>query len=100
MTDAKVSGLIGLANRARKLSGGAFAVQQCVHRGRAKLVLLDESASENTKDSFKKLCQRQGVPLRSLPAGELEKILGHPNKCAAITDENFASPLINSLSSF
>ena len=100
MTDSKVYGLIGLARRARKLISGAFAVQKCILSGKARLVLLDAGASRNTKDDFIKLCSKQGVPLRALPAGELEKLLGDAKKCAAITDENFASPLKEELSSF
>ncbi|MBQ6645891.1 MAG: ribosomal L7Ae/L30e/S12e/Gadd45 family protein [Clostridia bacterium] len=97
MPDTRIDGLIGLANRARKLTSGAFAVQKCIKSGKALLVLLDEGASLNTRSDLTGLCEKARVPLRLLPAGELERILGDYRICAALTDVNFARPLIERL---
>ena len=97
MLDSRCAGLIGLANRARKLISGAFAVQKCLKGGKAALVLLDEGAGPNTREELTALCEKTNVPIRLLPAGELERILGEYKICAALTDTNFARPLIDSL---
>ncbi len=95
---SRARGLIGLAARARKLQSGAFAVEKCLKSGKAKLVLLDEGASENTVKQFVGLCRRASVPIALLARGELGDILNSAKICAVISDENFAGPLLNELS--
>ncbi len=98
MNDSRMYGLLGFANRARQLVSGTFAVEKCVKQGKARLVLLDETASRNTQDAIAALCAGRAVPLRKLPEGALEKILGDCRICAAVTDENFVAPLLKELS--
>ena len=54
---------IGLCQRAGKARSGAFAAENAIRSGKAKLVLLEEGASEATKTHYEHLCAAHGVPL-------------------------------------
>ncbi|MBQ2202376.1 MAG: ribosomal L7Ae/L30e/S12e/Gadd45 family protein [Clostridia bacterium] len=54
---------IGLCRRAGKAKSGAFAAENAIRSGKAKLVLLEEGASEATKTHYEHLCAAHGVPL-------------------------------------
>ena len=54
---------IGLCMKAGKAQSGAFAVETAIRAGKAKLVLLEESASPATKETYERLCAAHGVPL-------------------------------------
>ena len=56
MQKAKVLSYIGLATRARKSVSGEFSVENSVRKGKAKLVVVSEEASENTKKKIRSLC--------------------------------------------
>ena len=45
----KVFSLLGLAMKARQLVSGEFQTQEAVKQQNAKLVIISEDASENTK---------------------------------------------------
>lgn len=55
---------IGLCQRAGKAQSGAFAAEQAIRNGKAKLVLLEESASDATKEHYARMCGSRGIPLR------------------------------------
>ena len=57
MQKAKVLSYIGLATRARKSVSGEFSVENSVRKGKAKLVVVSEEASENTKKKIRSLCE-------------------------------------------
>ena len=63
MQKAKVLSYIGLATRARKSVSGEFSVENSVRKGKAKLVVVSEEASENTKKKIRSLCEYYKVPL-------------------------------------
>lgn len=62
MTD-RLYNAIGLCQRAGKAQSGAFAAEKAIRAGKAKLVLLEETASEATKTHYEQLCAAHGVPL-------------------------------------
>lgn len=49
MTNKKILGLIGLSARARKVSFGADSVETQAKKGKVKLFIIAEDASERTK---------------------------------------------------
>ena len=53
---------IGLSMKAGKVKSGAFAAENTIRAGKAKLVLLEETASEATKTHYEHLCAAHGVP--------------------------------------
>ncbi len=62
MTD-RLYNAIGLCQRAGKAQSGAFAAEKAIRAGKAKLVLLEETASEATKTHYEQLCAAHGIPL-------------------------------------
>ena len=55
--------------KAGKAQSGAFAVEKTIRAGKAKLVILEETASEATKARYEQLCASHGVPLLMISAG-------------------------------
>ena len=53
---------IGLCMKAGKAQSGAFAAEQAIKNGRAKLVLLETSASDVTKEHYARMCETRGIP--------------------------------------
>ena len=89
MQNRKVWGYLGLAARAGKAVSGSFCVERSVRRRRAKLVIVSQEASENTKKTFRDLCTYYKVPLYIFgTSDELGKTLGKEFRMlAAIEDE-------------
>lgn len=54
---------IGLCMKAGKAQSGAYAAEKAIRTGKAKLVLLEESASPATKETYERICAAHGVPL-------------------------------------
>ena len=60
MTD-KIKGMLGLANRAGRLIKGEQMVLDAIRSGKARIVLVAEDASDNTKKLFSDKCSYYGV---------------------------------------
>lgn len=58
----KILLMSGMARRMRKISSGGFITEKSIKNGTAKLVIIAEDASENTKKSIKDLCTFRNVP--------------------------------------
>ena len=59
----------------------------------AKLVMLDESASENTKKQWRDACSFRNIPLIRIRA--MGSAIGKPARMvAAVTDEGFSAMII------
>ena len=87
--DRKTSA-IGFAMKAGKVQSGDFIAEKLLRAGKAKLLLLDEAASDNTSEKYRALCESRGVAL--LRVGELGLWIGKPGRMtAAVTDEHFAA---------
>jgi len=90
---------LGLAMRAGKLATGEEAVLNAIRSGDAKLVIMAEDASENTRKKFNDKCNSYEVPL--LTVGDREQLGGSIGKEArvlvAVTDGGFANMLRKSL---
>ena len=95
MINNKILGLIGLAARARKVCFGADSVEERVNKKKVKLLIIAEDASERTKDKFKKIAEKENVPL--IINGEIEilsKAIGKSNKAIiGIEDINLSSEI-------
>ena len=53
----KVISLLGLAERAGKIASGEFAAEKAVKTGKARLIIVAEDASDNTKRKFSDMCK-------------------------------------------
>ena len=100
---AKLSGMLGFAAKARRLIVGTELVCDALCRGKTKyLVVVSESASDNTKKRLKNHCENTGAQMVFVPLDE--KTLGHSigRKNAsvatvAVTDHNMAKAIRNIL---
>lgn len=92
-TDAKLNNSIGLAMKAGKIASGDFSVEKAVRSGTAKLVMLDESASENTKKQWRDAWQLQKHSADKNPCnGQCDRKTCQ--NVAAVTDEGFSAMII------
>ena len=87
MTD-RLYNAIGLCMKAGKAKSGAFAAENTIKAGRAKLVLLEEGASEATKTHYEQMCAAHGVPLVYVET--VGRAIGKDSRIVmAVTDPNF-----------
>lgn len=95
MINNKILGLIGLAARARKVCFGADMVEERTNKKKVKLLIIAENASIRTKDKFKKLAEKENVPI--IIKGEIEilsKAIGKSNKAIiGIEDTNLSNEI-------
>lgn len=85
-------GVIGLAARARGIVIGTNQVLEAIRGGKAKLVLIAEDVSDNTKKNLtdKAKFYSARTEFIDISAEELGKAVGHNNTAAiAFTDINF-----------
>ena len=81
--------------KAGKVVSGEFSTEKAVKTGAAKLVVVAESASGNTRKKFSNSCAYYQVPLYFLgEKEELGRAIGKEFRASlAVTDENFASAI-------
>ena len=63
MAQNRVYGMIGMAMKAGKVASGEFATEKAVKSGKAALVIVSDTASENTKKKFQNMCDYYKVPI-------------------------------------
>ena len=95
MNENKIYGYLGLAARGRKVVSGEFMTEKAVKEGSARLVILAEDASDNTKKMFGNMCEFYQVPLYTMSNKEL---LGHAigkqiRASLAVTDDGLAKAI-------
>lgn len=95
----KVTALLGLARRARKVASGAEAVDWAVKRHAARLILSATDASANSVAKSRSAAARVGVAwMQAMGKQELGAALGGgPRVCVAVTDPHFAGALMSVL---
>lgn len=98
MQNREVDQLLGLANRARKIVTGEFVVKS-IQNKTAKLVLIAEDASDNTKKRLTDKCAFYQIEYRIYSDSDnLSYAIGKSNRVAiAVTDEGFAKSLLKKL---
>lgn len=84
---------LGLATRAGQVVSGEHAVESAVRRGKVKLLLIAEDASENTHRKFNSLALNHNV--KAIVFGEkatMGQAMGKSQRAiVGITDRNFAN---------
>ncbi len=58
----KIYSMIGLAQRAGKISSGTLAAKTSLLRGRACLLIMSNDISEKTKEALVSGCTKRGIP--------------------------------------
>lgn len=91
--------MIGLATRAGKTVAGEFSVEKAVKDQKAKLVIVSEEASDNTKKLFTNKCTYYRVPFFVYGSREeLGNATGNKDRVSiAVLDSGFSKSIINML---
>ena len=95
----KVLILISLAMKAGKTVSGEFSTEKAVKSGKARLVVVSEEASDNTRKMFTNQCTYYRVPICFFGRkDELGHSMGKEFRASiAIMDEVFASALVKQM---
>ena len=87
----RLRGLLGLSQRAGRLLTGMDNTLSAIRSGKSCLVLMDESAAENTVKKLTDACIYYHVPLMKLPQDLLSYATGRDGRMmGALTDAGFA----------
>lgn len=87
---------IGLCMKAGKCQSGAFAVEKAIRSGKAKLVLLETSASEATKEQYRTMCEARNVPFYVV--GTVGRAIGKESRIVmCVTDGAFVKMILGAL---
>ena len=99
MQKNKVLTYLGLATRAGKTVSGEFSVEKSLKQRKARLVVVSEKASENTKKKFRNMCEYRKTPLYFFGTGEeLGRACGKEFRIVtAVEDEGLAKAAISHL---
>ena len=96
MSEKKILGLLGIAEKAGKTASGEFSVEQALKARKAKLVILAKDASDNTKKKFREQCEREKCPLICLSDKQtLARAIGKEERaCAAVLDSGLTEAIL------
>ncbi len=79
---------IGLCMKAGKASSGAYSVEKAIRSGKARLVFLENTASDSTKDRYISMCSYYNVPI--FMTDSVGEAIGKPERIVmAVTDDAF-----------
>lgn len=96
--ETKLRSALGFAMKAGKVAAGEFAVDKALKSGAARLIVVDGSASANTKKQWTDACTFRRIPL--IIVNDMGHAIGKPNRmAAAITDENFSDMILKAYAS-
>ena len=86
MNEQKVRGLMGLSVKAGQAVFGQDGCLKNIRGGTCSLLLVEETASENTKDMYERACRVNGTRLCYLPGGMLLAATGRPGVAMALKE--------------
>jgi len=95
VNNKKILSLLGLATRSRNVVSGEFMTEKSVKEGSAKLVIVAEDASNNTKKEFGDMCAYYKVPCYTFSSKEeLGRSMGKEMRASlSVTDSGFANSI-------
>ena len=99
MNEDKVLNLLGLAQRAGKLSSGDFIVEKAMKKKTPKLVLLAGDCAANNEKKYMQLAETYHIPLRKVVSKEtLGTAIGKEVRVVvAVEDDGFAKALLKEI---
>ena len=99
MNEDKVLNLLGLAQRAGKLSSGDFIVEKAMKKKTPKLVLLAGDCAANNEKKYIQLAVAYHIPLRKVVSKEtLGTCIGKEVRVVvAVEDDGFAKALLKEI---
>ena len=95
MNEKQIYSLLGLAMKSRNLVSGESITESTVKSGKARLVIVGEDVSDNTRKMFTNMCEFYQTPLYFFGT---KNSLGHAigkdfRASLAVTDEGFAKSI-------
>ena len=95
----KAFGYLGLAQRARQVASGEFQTEEAIRKRRARVVVIAQDASDNTKKHFTDMCEYAGIPYCIFSDKDtLGHAIGRGERSSlAITDENLAQVFLDNV---
>ena len=102
-SQARLSGMLGLAMRAGKVIIGTEQICIALSKGKVRLVLISEGASDSTKKKIRFKCEfyKTRVVEINIDTEEMGRLLGktYAPAAIAIADDNFAKTVEGIISS-
>ena len=84
MNEIKLKNLLGLAQRARLLVSGSFAVEEALKKGQIHAIILTTDSSSAVAEKFEKISAEKSLPLyRVLTKETLGQCLGKDFRAVA-----------------
>ena len=97
MENKKYLTYLSLAIKARRCAVGSFACESALKAHRAQVVLCASSASERTREKFRRLCAQEGIPFYCTD-DDLARATGKSDIVLfSVTDQNLANAIIRNL---
>jgi len=92
----KIVGYLGLATKAGKVTSGEFMTEKAVKEGKAKIVIVADDASDNTKKMFRNMCEYYHVPMFTMCKKEqLGHVIGKQFRASvAVLDDGFSKAIM------
>ena len=101
MKGDKVLSLLGMAQKAGRISGGSFQVSESVKSGSASLVIIASDISEGSEKKYRDMCSYYEIPLyKYSDMDSLGHAIGKEYRAAvSVNDAGFAKGLMKQLNS-
>lgn len=98
----KALSMLSLATKAGKTVTGEFSTEKAVKEGKARLVIVAEDASDNTKKKFRNTCEYYHVTMRVFSDKvSLGNACGKEFRASlAVTDEGLAKAVVKQMEHF
>ena len=95
----RILSLLSLSAKGRNLVSGEFMAEKAIKEGTAKVVIVSEDASENTKKHFRDMRNYRKIPVFFYATKEeLGKAIGREMRASlAVTDAGMAANIIGHL---
>lgn len=92
----KILSMLGIAKKAGKVASGEFLCEESIRNGKAKVVIVSEEASDNTKKRFRDKTTYYQVPLYERFSMEaLGKAIGSETRAViSVNDAGIARTII------
>ena len=94
--DKKILSMLGIAKKAGKVASGEFLCEESIRNGKAKVVIVSDEASDNTKKRFRDKTTYYQVPLYERFSMEaLGKAIGSETRAViSVNDAGIARTII------
>lgn len=95
MNEYKILNLLSMAQRAGRIASGDFAVTKALQEKKAKLLLIAEDASEDTKERYQRMASEVKIDVHYLGSKEmLGNCIGKDYRAAIVLlDDGFANAI-------